>query len=123
MPEDRLDMEFGFTENRYPGFATLLLNEELSEERDTKTPLFVGTLDMQKAFDVVPHDLLMHKLFRDGFPGTWWMMKNENYHSRTTKLIWCGQRNCPQHDVAMDHTRRPGSGPDSNTPFMDHFHQ
>lgn len=88
IPEDRLDVQFGFTEDRAPAHATLLLNEAIAEARDTKSPLYIASLDIQKAFDVVPHTLLLRKLFHDGLPGSWWLLKKNSYEGMSTKVIW-----------------------------------
>ena len=91
IPEDRLDHQFGFTPDRAPAHATLLLNEAIAEARDTKSPLFVASLDIQKAFDVVPHSLLLRKLFNEGLPPTWWQLKKEAYTGMNTRVIWNGR--------------------------------
>lgn len=88
IPEDRLDVQFGFTEDRAPAHASLILNEAIAEARDNKSPLFIASLDIQKAFDVVPHTLLLRKLFHDGLPGSWWLLKKSSYEGMTTKVIW-----------------------------------
>ena len=70
IPEDRLDTQFGFSPGRAPVHATLLLNEAIEEANDKKQPLYIANLDFQKAFDVVPHKLLLSKLYHNGLPGT-----------------------------------------------------
>ena len=92
IPEDKLDIQFGFTAGRSPSHATFLLNEAIADAKDSKKPLFVATLDLQKAFDVVPHDILLNKLFNHGLPGVWWLLKKEAYSGRTTRVVWCGSK-------------------------------
>lgn len=42
--------------------AALILSECINEASYQKKLLFVATLDVQKAFDVVSHDFLLRKL-------------------------------------------------------------
>ena len=50
------DLQFGFTKNRSPNMASLLLNEALVEAKETKSGIAIVTLDVQKAFDTVFRD-------------------------------------------------------------------
>ena len=95
IPEDRLDVQFGFTPERSPSHATLLVNEAIIEAKEQNLPLFIATLDIQKAFDVVPHHLLLRKLFNDGMKGTWWLLKKESYKELCSKVIWKGEKGDP----------------------------
>ena len=47
------DLQFGFTTSRSPAYATLLLTEIINNAKGAKLPLYICTVDAQKAFDVV----------------------------------------------------------------------
>ena len=63
--EDKNDLQFDFTTGRAPSHATVLLNEVhvFDEARDNTSQIYVASLDIQKAFDVVPREILLRKLF------------------------------------------------------------
>ena len=52
----------GFTAGLSPLFASVMKTEAISTVKPG-SPLFVATLDAQKAFDVVDHQLLLLKTF------------------------------------------------------------
>ena len=56
-------LQFGFTEGRSPTMASLLTTEAIAESIDTEQPIFIASLDTQKAFDVVWQDSLAIRLF------------------------------------------------------------
>ena len=78
IPEARTDLQLGFTAKRSPVHATILLSEALAEAQDNKVPIYTATLDIQKAFDVVPHASLLRKLFDAGLKGPWWTLKKDS---------------------------------------------
>ena len=53
-----------------------------------KKPLFVTTLDVQKAFDVVDHEMLLRKLYLDGIQGGDWVLLKDLYTEMTTSVKW-----------------------------------
>ena len=58
------DHQFGFTSGLSPVMAGLLVSEAKSEAIQNRHPLFLATLDSQKAFDTVHHKILLDKLFQ-----------------------------------------------------------
>ena len=55
------NLQFGFSEGLSPNMAALILSEVCSELKG-KEMIFITTLDSQKAFDVVSHQILLNKL-------------------------------------------------------------
>ena len=49
------NLQCGFTEGRSPAEAILMVTEAINEATDNKTPIYMATLDVQKAFDTVSH--------------------------------------------------------------------
>lgn len=82
------NLQFSFTKDKSPSHATLLLNEAISEARDNDMPLYMITMDIQKAFDIVPHHHLLRKLYQEGLTGSWWELKKSSYTDMTGKVIW-----------------------------------
>ena len=56
-------LQFGFTKGLSPALAILMVTEVIADARDSKHPLYIITLDVRKAFDVVDHGSLLRKLF------------------------------------------------------------
>ena len=54
-------------------------------------PLFAACLDVQKAFDVVRHQSLLDKLYRQGLKGHWWKLKGNPYKNITGCVLWEGE--------------------------------
>ena len=89
--EHSTDLQFGFTESRSPSHATILLSELMIEAKEQKKPIYICTLDVQKAFDVVSHDSLLRKLHLEGLPPRWWQLKYNSYQDMSTRIIWKGE--------------------------------
>ena len=51
--------------------------------------MYIAALDVQKAFDVVDHQFLLHKLYVDGIAGDDWLLK-DLYTSMTARVKWDG---------------------------------
>ena len=67
-----------------------MITEAIAEQKDRKVPLYVATLDAQKAFDVVDHDSLLWKWYELGLRGSLWHLKDISYQNITTKVKWKG---------------------------------
>jgi hypothetical protein len=83
-------LQYGFTKGLSPAHAALLVTEAIAEQRDSKCPLYIATLDAQKAFDVVDHDSLMWKWHERGLRGILWHLKDNSYVNMTSKTKWKG---------------------------------
>ena len=88
-------LQFGFTNEKSGTHAAFILNEAIAESKDIKSPLFAATLDVQKAFDVVRHQSLLNKLYRQGLPGRLWKLKEDSYKNLTCKVLWDGELSKP----------------------------
>ena len=62
------DHQFGFTKGLSPNMAALLISEAKAEARQNNEQLYLATLDVQKAFDVVHHTILLDRLAELGIP-------------------------------------------------------
>ena len=60
----------GFTQGRSSIDVALILLECISEAKNEKKSLIVATMDAQKAFKVVGHDILLRRLYLDGLVPT-----------------------------------------------------
>jgi hypothetical protein len=83
-------LQCGFTAGLSPAYAALIMSEAIVEQKDTKKPLYVATLDAKKAFDVVDHSSLLWKWHEVGLAGILWQLKDEMYRDITTKVKWKG---------------------------------
>ena len=90
--KDLSDLQFGFTEGRSPAMASLLITEAIAEARETKTPLYINTLDARKAFDVVCQDKLRMKIFHTDVKRPLWQLIDDMYIKNTGHTLeWRGQ--------------------------------
>ncbi|KAK3086058.1 hypothetical protein FSP39_012864 [Pinctada imbricata] len=83
-------LQRGFTKGTSPGLAALLLTEAISEAKDLKRTLFATFLDASKAFDVVWHDSMLHKLYHYGLKGTDWLLTKDWYQNMSSQVKWEG---------------------------------
>ena len=88
-------LQYGFTKDNSPSMATLCLTEAAATAKDNKHDLYVATLDAQKAFDVVSHELLKLKLFHAGVNGNSWALIDDLYTGCKEVVRWKGQDSRP----------------------------
>ncbi|MES9879604.1 MAG: reverse transcriptase family protein [Sedimenticola sp.] len=86
--EDQSEMQFGFTKGLSPTMASLLLSEAVIDARNNREPLYIATLDSQKAFDVVHHQILLAKLYHQGVTGRMWSAIRSMYTGLTGRVKW-----------------------------------
>jgi hypothetical protein len=67
--------------------AALLISESRAESKfQTAKPLFIITVDSQKAFDVVSHVIMLDKLYETSLHPALWTIVKDFY----SKVKWAG---------------------------------
>ena len=85
-------LHFGFSKGLSPVMSALIVSEARAEAKlNTCKPLFLVTLDSQKAFDVVNHTILLDKLYETGIHPTLWTIVKDLYLELTSKVKWLGE--------------------------------
>lgn len=88
-------LQFGFEKGKSPTMATLCLTEAIAHAKDSKLPLFVASLDAQKAFDVVHHNTLKARLHYTGIRGHTWSLIDSLYTEGEEVVKWKGEYSRP----------------------------
>ncbi len=77
------DQQFSFTEDVYPTMAAVCLTEALGEAHTLGLELMIATQDVQKAFHVVNHSILLQSIYLGGCPLPWWYAITDFYSNVT----------------------------------------
>ena len=85
-------LQFGFTKELSPIMAALAITEAISDAFDNRTTLYVIALDVRKAFDVVDHRLLLHKLYQVSDHSSWTYIHGSLNTSAKVKTPWSSWR-------------------------------
>jgi hypothetical protein len=86
MDKNQNKMQRGFTENLSCINTGFLYSETLNESKECKEPIYVVTLDSQKAFDTVWIRSLLRKMYFTGISNDLWSLLNQLYSDVTTKV-------------------------------------
>ena len=71
-------LQFGFTKGLSPVMSALIVSEARAEATlNTCKPLFLVTLDSQKAFGLINHTILLDELYETGIHPTLWTRVSE----------------------------------------------
>ncbi|MCG8097222.1 MAG: reverse transcriptase family protein [Candidatus Thiodiazotropha endolucinida] len=89
--EDQSELQYGFTKGLSPTMASLLLSEAVLDSTLSNRPLYIATIEKQKAFDVVSHPVLMVKLYQQGINSHLWQVIRSMYKGLTAKVKWEGE--------------------------------
>ena len=84
-------LQRGFTEKSGSLNAAFIVSEAINDAEINKLPLYFTTLDAQKAFDTVNHEVLFNKLYHYGIKGELWIMLRNLYRNSTVKVKWNGE--------------------------------
>ena len=84
-------LQFGFSSGQSPLGASVIITEATAIAKKLKAPLYLATLDAQKAFDTVSHQILLHTLAGYGDLGSLQAVTNLAYSSLTSQVKWKGQ--------------------------------
>ena len=88
-------LQKGFTAGQLSIDTVLILSECIAEAKKSRKALVVPTLDIQKAFDVVDHDLLLRRLYFDGITSADWLLQKDLYTDLTSVAKWEGTLSPP----------------------------
>ncbi|CAC5425180.1 unnamed protein product [Mytilus coruscus] len=98
--KDRVDSVFnnihnslqrGFTEGVSSPCAAFLTSEAIEESKKLKILMILITLDAEKAFDKLNHEILFNKLYHYGIKGKLWILLRNLYKGMSIKVKWEGQ--------------------------------
>ena len=95
IPAAQNQLQYGFTAGVSPVMASLCFTEILAEARNTKQLVFMASLDAQKAFDVVSHQILIYKLMTDGAHRSLVKLIKDLYDGATERISWQGHFSQP----------------------------
>lgn len=84
-------MQRGFTEGVSSLCAALITSEAIAESKNLKMPQILITLDAEKAFDKLNHEILFNKLYHYGIKGKLWVLLRNLYRGMNIKIKWEGQ--------------------------------
>ena len=88
---DQSDLQLGFTNTLNPTMSSLICSEVINESRKEGKPLYLVTVDTQKAFDVANHVILKKQLFEEGVPLDLWNIVDKLYSGLSSKVKWHGE--------------------------------
>ena len=70
--------------------CSLILEECIRDNRDSKLSTYIAFLDAKSTFDVVSHTSLMRKLFHIGIEGKTWKLINSLHRNARSVVKWDG---------------------------------
>ena len=88
LEKSQSQLQKGFTPGSSSIDAALILSECIAEAKNTCKPLILATLDAQKAFDVVDHNILLRRLYFDRIIGDNWLLLIDMYTDLTSRVKW-----------------------------------
>lgn len=88
MDKTQNKLQRGFTENTSCINTGFLYSEFINESKECKDPVYVVTLDGQRAFETVSSNSLMRKMFCTGIPFDLWEILHHLYTNVTTRVKW-----------------------------------
>ena len=83
-------LQRGFTAKSSSLNAAFIITQAIEHYKDQRKDLYLITLDAQKAFDKVNHDILLNKLYHDGIIGHMWLLLKNLYTDVSVRVKWNG---------------------------------
>ena len=90
--ESQNPLQRGFTEGSSPMNCSLILEEYIRNNKDSKLPTYIAFLDAKSAFDVVSHTSLLRKIYHIGVEGALWYLITSLHTNARTVIKWDGQQ-------------------------------
>jgi hypothetical protein len=81
-------LQRGFTEKSSSLNTAFIVTRAAEYCRETSDELYIITLDAQKAFDRLNHELLFNKLYHNGICGDLWIRLRNMYREVSVKVKW-----------------------------------
>ena len=79
-------LQRGFTEHASSKFTAFIASETILIYKKFNQDLELLTVDAEKAFDTVNHDIMLNKLYHDGITGDMWLLLRNIYDGLTLKV-------------------------------------
>ena len=99
-------LQRGFTKHSSPMNCSLIMEEVIRDRKDSGRPVFAAFLDVKSAFDVVPHDSLLRRLFHAGVDGLIWSLIHSLHSGAESVVKWQG--NCSKPFKVRQGVRQGG---------------
>ena len=84
-------LQRGFTEHASSKFTAFIASETILIYKKFNRDLELLTVDAEKAFDTVNHDIMLNKLYHDGITGDMWLLLRNIYDGLILKVKWGDQ--------------------------------
>ena len=88
-------LQYGFSESMSCTQAIFLISESIAESKDKGLVVYITSINVQKAFDVIHHESLLAWLFQLGLRGAWWSLNESAYKDLKEISIWYGKTSEP----------------------------
>ncbi|CAC5366100.1 unnamed protein product [Mytilus coruscus] len=81
-------LQRGFTEAIPMIFATFLASEAIIQSSEDDQEVLLLTLDAEKAFDKLEHEILFNKVYHYGIDGDMWILLRNMYREMSVRIKW-----------------------------------
>ena len=88
-------LQRGFTKHSSPMNSSLIMEKVVRDRKDRGQPVFAAFLDVKSAFDVVPHDSLLRRLYHAGVEGRTWSLTHSLHSQAQSVVKWQGNYSQP----------------------------
>ena len=88
-------LQRGFIKYSSPMNCSLIMEEVVRDRKDRGRPVYAVFLDVKSAFDVVPHDSLLRRLYHTGVEGWTWSLIHSLHSEAVSVVKWQGNYSQP----------------------------